>query len=79
MKYIKYVFLIVISLTSYTVSAKDGDFMGNVRFDKTKSNNVSLQRYMVNGSADKSHSGVLLKRTADMLTFQQKLLSAADK
>ncbi len=53
--------------------------MGNVRFDKTKSNNLSLQRYMVNGSADKSHSGVLIKQTPGMLTFQQKLLAAADK
>lgn len=80
MQYIKHVFLItLLSLTSYTASAKDGDFMGKVRFDKPSSNNVSLQRYMANGSIDKSHSGVLIKQKTGMLTFSEKLLSAADK
>ncbi|OBU12794.1 hypothetical protein AYY19_07695 [Photobacterium aquimaris] len=80
MKYIKHVFLItILSLTSYTASAKDGDFMGKVSFDNAKMNNVSLQRYRVNRSIDKSHSGVLIKQKLVMLTFQQKLLSAADK
>lgn len=80
MKYFKYVFLItILSLTSYSASAKDGDFMGKVSFDNTKMNNVSLQRYRVNRSIDKSYSGVSIKQKSVMLTFQQKLLSAADK
>ena len=80
MKYVIHAFLItVISLVSYTASAKDGDFMGTVSFDKSASNTISLQRYMKKTSIDQSYTGVLIKQKATMLTFQEKLLSAADK
>ncbi|WP_297480194.1 hypothetical protein [uncultured Photobacterium sp.] len=80
MKYVIHAFLItVISLVSYAASAKDGDFMGTVSFDKAATNTISLQRYMKKASIDKSYSGVLIKQKVTMLTFQEKLLSAADK
>lgn len=80
MKYVINAFLItVISLVSYTASAKDGDFMGTVSFDKPTTNTIMLQRYMKKSSIDKSHSGVLIKQKVTMLSFQEKLLSAADK
>ncbi|MEC6822895.1 hypothetical protein VXS02_05545 [Photobacterium piscicola] len=80
MKYIINAFLItVISLVSYTASAKDGDFMGAVSFDKPTTNTIMLQRYMKKSSIDKSHSGVLIKQKVTMFSFQEKLLSAADK
>ncbi|PSU69757.1 hypothetical protein C9J21_04530 [Photobacterium phosphoreum] len=79
MRYITHILFIIISLTSYSVSAKDGDFIGKVRFDNPTANHISLLRYMVSGSIDKSHSGVLIKQKVRILTFQEKLLSAADK
>lgn len=80
MKYVMRAFLIMmISLVSYTISAKDSNFMGTVSFDTYAMNTISLQRYMKKVSIDKSHSGVLIKQNVMMFTFQEKLLSVADK
>ncbi|MCG3865657.1 MULTISPECIES: hypothetical protein [unclassified Photobacterium] len=64
---------------SYNVSAKDGAFTGNVNFNHKANNTVAACHYSVNGTADKSHSGIVLTSKVTDMTFAQKLLSAADK
>ncbi|PQJ58464.1 hypothetical protein [Photobacterium angustum] len=59
--------------------AKDGDFKGNVSFNKMNENQVLSYRYMVGKSAERSHSGIVFKQNISFLSFEKKLLSAADK
>ncbi|WP_318477316.1 hypothetical protein [Photobacterium leiognathi] len=59
--------------------AKDGDFKGNVSFDTMNENQVLSYRYMEGKTAERSHSGVVFEHNASALSFEEKLLSAADK
>lgn len=59
--------------------AKDGDFKGNVSFNTMNNNKVLSYRYMVGKTAERSHSGVVFKQMISFLSFENKLLSAADK
>ncbi|KJF87653.1 hypothetical protein [Photobacterium leiognathi] len=59
--------------------AKDGDFKGNVSFDTMNENQVLSYRYMEGKTAERSHSGVVFEPNAAALSFEEKLLSAADK
>ena len=66
--------------TSYTASARDGAFNGNVSFNSQTTNNaVVATHYSVNGTADKSHSGIVVTNKNAHMSFNDKLLSAADK
>ncbi|GAD32059.1 conserved hypothetical protein [Photobacterium leiognathi lrivu.4.1] len=58
--------------------AKDGDFKGNVSFDTMNENQVLSYRYLEGKTAERSHSGVVFEHNA-ALSFEEKLLSAADK
>ncbi|WP_318445090.1 hypothetical protein [Photobacterium leiognathi] len=69
----------VIIATSFTASAKDGAFTGNVQFDAPQNTATSACHYAVNGTADKSHSGIVITTANTKMTFAEKLLSAADK
>ncbi|WP_318520325.1 hypothetical protein [Photobacterium leiognathi] len=59
--------------------AKDGDFKGNVSFDTMNENQVLSYRYMEGKTAERSHSGVVFEHNSSALSFEEKLLSAADK
>ncbi|WP_318474098.1 hypothetical protein [Photobacterium leiognathi] len=59
--------------------AKDGDFKGNVSFDTMNENQVLSYRYMEGKTAERSHSGVVFEHNTATLSFEEKLLSAADK
>ncbi|WP_408901405.1 hypothetical protein [Photobacterium piscicola] len=65
--------------TSYTASARDGAFTGNVSFNNKANNTVVARHYAVNGTTDKSHSGIVITNKNTQMTFAEKLLSAADK
>ncbi|WP_318488546.1 hypothetical protein [Photobacterium leiognathi] len=64
---------------SYNVSAKDGDFTGNVQFEKAVANSMNADHYQKEGTAERSHSGVVFTQPKAHLSFAEKLLSAADK
>ena len=76
---IKAIIATAIIATSYTVSARDGAFTGNVSFNNQASNAVVASHYTVNGTADKSHSGIVITNPNTQMSFTEKLLSAADK
>ncbi|WP_297482215.1 hypothetical protein [uncultured Photobacterium sp.] len=76
---IKTIIATAIITTSYTASARDGAFTGNVSFNNKANNTVIARHYTVNGTADKSHSGIVLSTKNTHMTFSEKLLSAADK
>jgi Ni/Co efflux regulator RcnB len=76
---IKAIIATTIIATSYTASARDGAFTGNVSFNNQANNTVVARHYAVNGTADKSHSGIVVTNKNTQMTFAEKLLSAADK
>ncbi|HIF9313574.1 TPA: hypothetical protein ACX6Q1_001867 [Photobacterium damselae] len=41
---------------SYNVSAKDGDFTGDVQFEKAVANGMNTEHYQKEGTAERSHS-----------------------
>ncbi|SMY36679.1 MULTISPECIES: hypothetical protein [Photobacterium] len=64
---------------SYNASAKDGAFTGNVQFEKAAVNSLNAGHYQKQGTAERSHSGVVFTQPKAHLSFAEKLLSAADK
>ncbi|KJG27479.1 hypothetical protein C0W38_20980 [Photobacterium angustum] len=64
---------------SYNASAKDGAFTGNVQFQKAAASTMNAAHYQKQGTAERSHSGVVFTQSASQLTFAEKLLSAANK
>ncbi|KAE8177671.1 hypothetical protein [Photobacterium carnosum] len=76
---IKAIIATAIIATSYTASARDGAFTGNISFNNHMDNTVSANHYIINSTADKSHSGIVLTTKNTHMTFSEKLLSAADK
>ncbi|MEC6814507.1 hypothetical protein [Photobacterium toruni] len=76
---IKAIIATAIIATSYTSSARDGAFTGNVHFNNQANNAVVTNHYAVNGTADKSHSGIVVTKKNSHMSFNDKLLSATDK
>lgn len=76
---IKAIIATAIITTSYTASARDGAFTGNVSFNNKANNTVAARHYAVNGTTDKSHSGIVITNKNTQMTFAEKLLSAAGK
>ncbi len=76
---IKAIIATAIIATSYTTSARDGAFTGNVSFNNQANNAVVASHYAVSGTADKSHSGIVVTNKNSHMSFNDKLLSAADK
>ena len=76
---IKAIIATAIIATSYTASARDGAFTGNVNLNNQANNSVVASHYAVNGTADKSHSGIVVMNKNSHMSFNEKLLSAADK
>ncbi|OBU47186.1 hypothetical protein AYY26_11025 [Photobacterium phosphoreum] len=76
---IKAIIATTIIATSYTASARDGAFTGNVNLNNQANNSVVASHYAVNGTADKSHSGIVITNKNSHMSFNEKLLSAADK
>ncbi|PQJ66174.1 hypothetical protein [Photobacterium angustum] len=65
--------------TSFTAAAKDGNFTGNINFNKSTTNAVNVGHYQKQGTAERSHSGLVFSQHKAALNFSEKLLSAADK
>lgn len=79
MSSIKALLVSFILATSYNVSAKDGAFTGTVNYLTSSNNITNIAHYKKDGTADKSHSGIVFTQKKSHLTFSEKLLSAADK
>lgn len=69
----------VIISASYGTSAKDDAYTGTVNLTKSTNNTSNSVRYKKEGTAEKSHSGIVFPQKKTNLTFEEKLLSAADK
>jgi hypothetical protein len=75
---IKAIIATAVIATSYTVSARDGDFTGNVNLNQ-QDNSVVINHYAVNDTVDESHSDIVVTNKNTEMTFEEKLRSAADK
>ena len=66
-------------ILSYSATAADGDFTGNIKFMAKESNPIQIQRFDVPNTAKNYNSGIKVITEIKHLTFVEKLESARDK
>ena len=66
-------------MLSYSATAADGDFTGNIKFMEKESNSIQFQRFDVPNTAKNFNSGIKVITKTKHLTFVEKLESARDK